>query len=155
MGVEQQRIPFKNKAKILGMEISTRGVVSHMQTRLALAKQQHTKLKRFKKMNIKIQIQFYKTLIRPIMEYPAIPLCIASNTNIKKMQQFQNRVIRTATKENEEDNQLTISELHNKYKIEAINIWLYRTTSKPSKTTTGGEEFPHTYVGGNPSQIML
>ena len=139
--MEQQRIPFTNKAKVLGMEISTRGVVSHMKTRLNLAKQQFTKLKRFKNMNTKIQIQFYKMIIRQIMEYPAIPLCITSKSNVKKMQQFQNKVLRTATRENGEDNRLSISELHTKYKIDAVNIRLYRLASKVwTRLTTTNED---------------
>jgi len=81
-------------------------------------------------MSSKIQLHFYKTLIRPIMEYPAIPLCITSKTNIAKVQQFQNRVLRTATRRNEEDNLLSIAELHNKYKVEAINTRLYNLARK-------------------------
>ena len=139
--VDRQRIPFTNKAKVLGMEISTRGVVYHMKSRLTMAKLQFTKLKRFKKLNTKIQMRFYKTLIRPIMEYPAIPLCITSKTNIKKMQQFQNRVLRTATRSNETDNQLTITELHTKYKIEAFNTRLYRLANKVwGRLTTTNED---------------
>jgi len=64
------------------------------------------------------------------MEYPAIPLCISSKTNITKMQQFLNRVLRTATRRNEEDNLLSIAELHNKYKVEAINTRLYNLARK-------------------------
>ena len=44
--VDRQRIPFSNKVKVLGMEISTYRVVSHMNSRLALAKLQFTKLKK-------------------------------------------------------------------------------------------------------------
>ena len=39
-------------------------------------------------------------------------------------------VLRTATSENEEDRQLTISELHQKYKLEAINSRLQRLACK-------------------------
>jgi len=46
------------------------------------------------------------------------------------MQQFQNRVLRTATRRNEEDNLLSIAELHNKYKVEAINTRLYNLARK-------------------------
>ena len=69
-------------------------------------------------------------MIRPIFEYPIIPLCISSKTNIKKMQQFQNKILRAATRENEEDRELPIEELHQRYRIEAINTRLYRLASK-------------------------
>ena len=124
--VDQQRVQFTNKATILGMEFGTRGVSSHVKKRLGMAKQQFTKLKRFKK--TKIQLHFYKSLIRPVMEYPAIPLCISAKSNIRRMQQFQNKVLRNATRRNEADNQLSITDLHKKYKIEAINTRLYKLT---------------------------
>ena len=112
------------------MEFKTRGVSSQIGKRLTLAKMQYTKLKRFKQMNENIQLRFYKTLIRPIMEYPVIPICISAKSNIIKMQQFQNRVLRNSTRRNNEDNELTIAELHEKYKIEAINVRLYRLACK-------------------------
>ena len=130
VNVDQQRITFNTKISVLGLEVGTRGVASHAKRRLNLARTQYGKLKRFRNMKTKILIHFYKTLIRPIMEYPVIPLCISSKTNIKKFQQFQNKVIRNATRRNEEDNGLTIQELHQKYKIEAINTRLHRLTKK-------------------------
>ena len=148
--VEQQRIQFTNKATVLGMEFGTRGVSSHAKKRLGMAKQQFLKLKRFKKMGIKIQLHFYKSLIRPIMEYPAIPLCISAKCNIKRMQQFQNKVLRYATRRNEEDNQLSISELHQKYKIEAVNSRLYKLTEKIwNKLTITNEELVNNSAAEN------
>ena len=128
--VDRVQIPFKNKITVLGLDISTRGITSHLNRRLVMAKKQYMKLKWFKKMSTKIQLQLYRTLIRPIMEYPIIPLCIASKTNKRKIQQFQNRVLRTATQRNQEDNDLNISDLHAKYKIEAINSRFYRLASR-------------------------
>ncbi|XP_037789972.1 uncharacterized protein LOC119585377 [Penaeus monodon] len=122
------RPSFKNKVTILGMEFGTRGVSMHMKRRSAMANCQYTKLKRFGKMNSKIQLHFYKTLIRPILEDPAIPLCISSKTNIIKKQQFQNRVIRTARR-NEEDNLLSTADLHSKYKVEPVNTRLLQEKS--------------------------
>ena len=132
------------------MEFGTRGVSSHVKKRLGMAKQQFLKLKRFKKMGIKIQLHFYKSLIRPIMEYPAIPLCISAKSNIKRMQQFQNKVLRYATRRNEEDNQLSISELHQKYKIEAVNSRLYKLTEKIwNKLTITNEELVNNSAAEN------
>lgn len=66
--VDDERIPFKSKVTVLGMEFGTRGVSTHTKRRLATAKFQYTKLERFAKTSSKIQLHFYKTLIRPIME---------------------------------------------------------------------------------------
>ena len=49
---------------------------------------------------------------------------------MKKIQQFQNRVIRTATRHNEEDQHLTIVEMHKKYNVDAVNKRLYRLAKK-------------------------
>lgn len=52
----------------------------------------------------------------------AIPLGISSKMNIRIVQQFQNRALRITISGNEEDTELSISELCEKYRIEAINI---------------------------------
>ena len=139
--IERENVPFVNKVKVLGLEIGTRGVSSHVRKRLNMAKVQYQKLKRFRKMSTKIQINLYKSLIRPIIEYPVIPMCISSKTNIKKIQQFQNRVLRTASRNTDEDNGNNIEELHDKYKLDAFNVRLHRLAQKCwDRMTTLNEE---------------
>lgn len=87
--VDQEKIPFCNKVTIYDTEFGTRGVSTQMKKRLAMARKHFTKLKRFKEW---IRKHNGKSL--------AIPLCI-SKTNHRRMQQLQNRALRTATRGNE------------------------------------------------------
>ena len=70
----------------------------------------------------------YKALIRPVMEYPAVPLCSIAPTNIMKMQRVQNKAIKFAIKNDDED--LTIQEAHEKYNIDAINLRMNKRGNK-------------------------
>ena len=53
-----------------------------------------------------------------------------AKTNKEKIQQFQNGTLRQYTRRNEEDRELTIEELHDKYKMEAINVRMHRRAQK-------------------------
>ena len=101
-----------------------------MKNRINMARNQLTKLKRFNRLSPKIQIHLYKALVKPIMVYPIIPCCLASNTNISKMQALQNKAIRGAIKEDENLQELSIEDLHQYFKLEPMNIRLHRLASK-------------------------
>lgn len=96
-------LQFDRNATVLGLTISRTGLSTHLTKRLQQAKAVRTKLKRFKKLKTKTKIHLYKALMRPVIEYPVVPICIASNSNIRKMQQYQNKSIRQATYNNPDD----------------------------------------------------
>ena len=52
------------------------------------------KLYRFKSPPPKIKLILYKTLIRPLMEYPSILIADTSKTHINKLQIIQNKALR-------------------------------------------------------------
>ena len=81
-------------------------------------------------LNTLTKIRLYKALIRPILEYPAIPMCLASPSDYKVMQQFQNKCIRKLIKGDPDYAHKTIEELHQELKIEAINVRLHRLANK-------------------------
>lgn len=128
--INNQIIQFQKHVTILGLKIGTRGVASHIKTKIAMANGQLTKLKRFNTIDTEIKIHLYKTLLRLVLEYPISPTCIASNTNYKKMQQFQNKAIRNAIKGNEEGQELNTEQLHEKYKIQAVNVRFHQLANK-------------------------
>ena len=120
--IDNQIIPFKQSATILGLTINTRGTSVHLRGRTGYAKTQVQKLKRFKDMSTNTRLYLYKTLIRPILEYPIIPICIAKKSNIIKMQAIQSNYIRSAARINPLEENYTNEALHVKYNIEAINV---------------------------------
>ena len=77
---------FSNQTNVLGLTFTRTGIVSHLKNRMKQARAQMTKLKRFQGMSTKTLIHLYTSLIRPIIEYPFIPTCLASNNNLIKMQ---------------------------------------------------------------------
>ena len=75
-------------------------------------------------------MRLYNTLLRPILEYPAVPICIASKSNIMKMQRFQNVSLKQCAKGNRDDAQQTIEELHQRFKVQTINCRLFDLANK-------------------------
>lgn len=128
--VDTQRIEFCQETKILGLTFRRTGVSRHLSQRLSLAKHRANKLKRFGRLKPKIQLHLYKSLIRSTIEYPSAIHGILSKTNTKRIQQHQNKQIRRAIRASAGDEGLTIEELHNKYKIDAINTRLQNSLKK-------------------------
>ena len=118
--VDGERYNYTPHVKVLGLKIGRCGVSKHIGERIGTAKATVTKLKRFKKLKEKTKIHLYKTLVRPVLEYPAIPNCICSKTNMYKLQAVQNKFLRTTHYQTQIQNQeeitnLTAEELHKKY----------------------------------------
>ena len=128
--VNNQLIPFTREVHTLGLMIRRTGIVAHIQQRLHMAKGVKTKLKRFKNLRPKVKVHLYKSLVLSVLEYPNIPMCIKSRKNKENIQQFQNGTLRPYTRSQEDDNSLTIQELHDKYKLEAINVHMHRRANK-------------------------
>ena len=112
--IDGRPIPFTNNAKVLGLTIGTTGLDTHIKQRIQMAKVQQIKFKRFKKLTAKTQLYLYQTLVRPWLEYTAVPLCISSETNKKQMQVVQNRTFKQIIRKGFEDPNLTMKKLHQK-----------------------------------------
>ena len=104
----------------------------HLNKRTAIARGTLSKLKRFRAVKSKTKSYLYKTLVRSALEYPNNPACIASNTKNMKLQKLQNNVIRKFIHWSAEDtdDDENIKQLHQLYKIEPINVRMYRRARK-------------------------
>ena len=118
--MDGRAIPFTPNITTLGFSMKRTGFNNHIAQRLA-------KLKRFAKLKPKKKAHLYKSLLRSAMEYSNIPLCLMSDSNANKFQKFQNEILRKYTKETD-DEDLTIEQLHENYKIEPLNIRMNRRT---------------------------
>ena len=128
--VDGNQIEVKNEAKILGLKLKRTGFVSHIADRINLARTQTNKIRRFIHLNTKTKLHLYKALIRPLLEYPIIPMALASKAQMLNLQKIQNNNIRIITKFDPELEDKTIEERHNILKIEPINIRLYDRLTK-------------------------
>lgn len=125
--LDGEEIPFRKNVQILGLKLSRTGTSCHMKQRIALGKSQSTKLKRFGGLSPRIKVNLYKTLIRSVIEYPAIPICITSRHNKLIWQRHQNVTLRNAERERLwEDDPPSIQELHQEHHLEAVNVRLFR-----------------------------
>ena len=61
-----------------------------------------------------------KTLLVPVLEYPTIPICMASQTQKRKLQTILNKAVRFI--HCNEVEQLKTEQLHIKYNITPLNI---------------------------------
>ena len=100
--IDGRNIAFKNEVKTLGLTISRTGIVRHITNRINAAKTQTQKFKKFIKLKSITKLLLYKTLVRPILEFPVVPMALASTTQLKNIQKVQNRNIRIIKKYNEE-----------------------------------------------------
>ena len=126
--IDHTEIPFNELITVLGLKIKRTGIVQHLTDRQNGAKTELGKLRKFEKLSPKIKSPLYKTLILPILEYPAVLCCIASKENKMKMQRIQNRGIKFINKHGQAE--LNIEEIHQNFKIDAINVRLHTRLTK-------------------------
>ena len=124
--INNEKIEFTRKAKLLGLTIGRTGLNSHLDQRLKQAKTQRTKLRRFRGLSDTSQVKLHKTMLRPMIEYPIVPNCIMSQSNMTKQQKFQNASLRQAARRNLNTQNENIEELHDRYKTEPINLRYFR-----------------------------
>ena len=128
--IDGNRVNFNNEAKVLGLNIKRTGCVSHIEKRIHLAKEQLTKIRRFIGLTTKTKLHLYKALIRPLIEYPIIPLAMASEYQLRKIQRVQNRGMRIVAKYDENLENKTIEDIHSILNLEPMNVRLYRRLEK-------------------------
>ena len=124
VSVNDNNMQFTNDVNLLGLTLTKTGFTKHVNNKINLAEQQMLKLKRFNKLNPKLQVRLYTTMVRLIMEYPPVPNALASRTLTLKMQRVQNRALRYAVK-GIDDWHKTTEQLHEMFGIDVLNVRLY------------------------------
>ena len=114
--VNGKEIETTKTGKLLGLHISVTGLVSHITKTINKGRGIITQLRRFQNLTPKWKAILIKTLLIPVLEYPAIPVCVASISQKKKMQ-----VILKFIHSNELEHMNT-KELHDYYNITPLNI---------------------------------
>lgn len=122
-------LQYVQSAKLLGLNITCKGITTHVKQQRNRASNTLRKLRRFKALNPKIKLHLYKALVLPIIDYPCIPTNTIKTTNWKKLQAIQNRALRWVNGDTPPYNTTTES-LHRKYKLEPINIRNFRQAYK-------------------------
>ena len=124
------QIPIKRNVKILGYSLSVNKYsTSHCKLITNRARNQLFKLNRFRNAPSKIKSKLYKTLIRPLIEYPSVPVANTNKGNLSNLQKIQNRALRFIDGKTIAD-KIKSSSLHEKYKMPAINVRLHKLAKK-------------------------
>ena len=124
--VEGTRVPYATEGKLLGLRMTNQGCSRQARHNRNLAGVTLTKLRRFSAFPNKIKLHLYKTLVRPQLEYPAVPLHVASPTSMGGLQAVQNRALQWVHGVRWPAPQLSARELHLTYKVEPLNCRLWR-----------------------------
>jgi len=127
--LNNNEIEFSQRGKMLGLLITNRGIIPHIRERIKLANILLQKIKRFSGCTEGIKIQLYKSLIRPIIEYPPVPLNTASNTQKLKIQSIQNKALIWASGARYPDIP-SAEELHDKYNLLPMNLRIHHLARK-------------------------
>ena len=124
---------------LLGLKLKTNDMNAHILERIKKGKGILTKLKRFSKLTPPLKTILIKTLLISVSEYPPIPMCSASKTQLIKLQRVQNRALKFINY-NDEERIETIKELHEKYIIMPINVSLHNKATKIWETLKNTDE---------------
>ena len=123
--IDGTNIPFTDRAKILGLTLTRTGLTAHVQERKRIANHQLIKLKRFRHMDTEIRVYLYKSMVRPVLEYPSIMTCLISKRNKLELQKTQSKALRQAKKENFRLHVSTNEEIHDALNIEPLNVRIH------------------------------
>lgn len=130
--VNGKDIETSTSGKLLGLNITSTGVVGHLRKTIIKGNGILSQLRRVSNLTPKIKTTLVKTLLIPVMTYPSIPICTASQTQKRKMQSVLNKALRFIHCNEQE--RLTASELHIKYNIAPLSIVNYHKAQNTWET---------------------
>ena len=118
--VEGDIQPYSSHAKMLGLTIGRFSYKQHVSERSAQAKANLSKLRRFQNLPLNKRKLLYTAFIRPILEYPPIPLAAVSTHQQLRLQRVQNRAVSFITRRDWTLHE-TMESLHRSLKLPAMN----------------------------------
>ncbi len=135
--VNGKEIETCKSAKLLGLNITSTGFTSHITKTIKKGQGILCQLRRFSNLTPKMKTTLVKTLLISVMQYPSIPICMASKSQHRKMQTILNKAVRFIHCKEEEH--LNTEQLHQKYNITPLNITNYSNAIKTWNTIRTSE----------------
>ena len=128
--LNNKKLKITSTTKILGFTLNKNKYKTlHINRIISKAKTSLIKLYRFRSAPTKIKLIFFKTLVRPLLEYPISQLINIGINNKRKMQRIQNRALRF-TKNIKLSDRKRSKDLHDELKVVPLNIRLNKLTNK-------------------------
>ena len=117
---------------MMGNYLVARGFTGHITRAVNKGREILRQLRRFSNLTPKLKTTLVKTLLIPVLEYPAIPICMAFLSQKRKMQIVLNKAVRFV--HCNEDEHLNTEQLPNKYNIFHQSISIHsKAPTKPGK----------------------
>ncbi len=126
--VNGKNLNTSKKGKLLVLKLQKTGLVGHATDKIKKAKAVITNLTRFRNLTTKLKTTLIKTLLLPVIEYLPVPLCSISKTQKVNFEKVINRGLRFIHYNEEEI--LTIEQLHKLYNITPFNISIHNKAIK-------------------------
>ena len=127
--IDDKEITHTMEGTLLGLKIQASGINGHILDRVNKGVGILTKLRRFSKLTPRLKTILIKTILIPVLEYPPVPMCCATKTQILKLQRVQNRALRFINC-NDDEKIETVMGLHQRYNFLPINISLHNKAKK-------------------------
>jgi hypothetical protein len=125
--VNQEILPTHREGKMLGLTITSSGYLQHTNNLRNKALFTLIKLYRFKNLATKTKRLLYLSLVRPLLEYPPIPLVGMSKTRMQILQAIQNKALSWIHKRDWRDME-SMESLHELYNVPPLNQYLDKRT---------------------------
>lgn len=123
--IDDTYIPYSTSGKILGLNITTKGINNQVPNRRAIAFNHLTKLQRFRKLSTQNKTKLYTATARAALIYPPVPLHTISTTQMKKLQTVQNKALKFITNTHWQEFK-TARQLHHETKLPPINRLMHK-----------------------------
>ena len=107
------------------MTYSTFGLKPQVTSRRAIATTTLNKLQRFRTLSSDSKRRLYKTIVRPQLLYPIVPLNTLSTTQTRRLQQVQNRALRFIDNVSRLDC-IPSTILHQRHDILPANVYIHK-----------------------------
>ena len=122
---------YSAEVKCLGLRMNSHGFKPQVRYNCRKASAALGKLKRFRAIPWKHKRRLYTAFVRPVLEYPSVPLHAGTDRSMKQLQAVQNSAIMwiTGLRFNT-PGRLTIQQLHGRLNLEPVNVRLHRLGKK-------------------------
>ena len=131
--INNTHYPYTNTGTILGLNFTSHGFRSQINTRKSTALRNLQKIYRFYHLSPNIKRTLYLTFVRSSLIYPPIPLHTTSKTSISQLQKIQNKALKFISNTHWSDF-IPSKTLHEQFDIPTINTVLHQHARKTWST---------------------
>ena len=122
---EDGLLRYSEHGKVLGLKLNNKGLHQQVGDRRQMAANKLKTLTQLSNLSTTNKLKLYKTVVRPTLTYPPVPLNTVSNTQMRQLQLIQNDALRLVVNARRAD-RLNVQTLHEQLDIEPINVYLHK-----------------------------